>query len=151
MKLQKGFTLIELMIAVAIVGILAAIAIPAYSSYVLKGKLAEAFALLPTLQLRLEQFYQDNRSYGTTGVCGIAGSTGTQFLFTCVPTTCAGVPATCQGFVFTATGISGGAAEGFTYTIDETGTKGTTIVAPAPTEWISTNASCWIRAKGGAC
>ena len=56
MRKQNGFTLIELMITVAIVGILAAIALPAYSDYVIRGKLAEAHAQLLTLRSAAENF-----------------------------------------------------------------------------------------------
>ena len=54
-KAQQGFTLIELMIVVAIIGILAAIAIPAYQDYITKAQASEGFALLDgykTLELR---------------------------------------------------------------------------------------------------
>lgn len=143
---QKGFTLVELMITVAIIGILSAVAIPAYNDYVLKGKLSEAFTQLSSVQLRMEQYYQDNRSYGTTGVCGIPNPTGTNFTYACVPSSCSGFPVTCQGFTVTATGV--GNTAGFTYTIDETATKATTA---APTGWGPTNTACWVRGKSGAC
>ena len=64
---QGGFTLIEVMIVVAIVAILAAVALPAYGDYVRRGQLPEAFSGMADLRVKLEQYYQDNRSYGTSG------------------------------------------------------------------------------------
>jgi len=58
MKKQRGFTIIELMIAVAIIAILAAIALPAYNDYIQRGKLTEAFTGLADFRVRMEQFYQ---------------------------------------------------------------------------------------------
>lgn len=73
-RLQRGFTLIELMIAVAIVGILAAIAIPAYSDYVARAKRADATLALIGLSQAMERFNANNGTYcgatgGGVGVC----------------------------------------------------------------------------------
>lgn len=57
MKTQKGFTLIELMIVIAIIGILAAVAIPAYTDYIKRGKVAEAVQLLGGLKTPLEEYF----------------------------------------------------------------------------------------------
>ncbi|GAB4257124.1 MAG: hypothetical protein Kow0092_03740 [Deferrisomatales bacterium] len=70
---RKGFTLVELMIVVAILGILSAIAIPMYRSYITASKKSEAKANLETLRLLEEQYYADHRAYvaatgGTTDV-----------------------------------------------------------------------------------
>jgi type IV pilus assembly protein PilE len=62
---RRGFTLIELMITVAIVAILASIAFPAYTSQVRKGKRAEGKAKILTAQQRLERYYTDNSTYTT--------------------------------------------------------------------------------------
>ena len=59
----SGFSLIELMIAVAILAIIAAIAIPSYTSYVDRGKRAEARAALLDIAARQERFYSNNRQY----------------------------------------------------------------------------------------
>lgn len=62
---QRGFTLIELMITVVIVGVLAAVAIPNYSEYVSKGKRAEARANLQQLGQYMQRFFAANDRYGT--------------------------------------------------------------------------------------
>lgn len=60
-----GFTLIELMMVVMIIGILASIALPAYSRYVERAKRAEGKAALSDVAARLERFYSDNNTYAT--------------------------------------------------------------------------------------
>ncbi|MFU8856872.1 MAG: type IV pilin protein [Deferrisomatales bacterium] len=64
---RRGFTLVELMIVVAILGILAAIAVPMYRGYISTSKMAEAKANLETIRLLQEQYYTDNRAYVAAG------------------------------------------------------------------------------------
>ncbi|MDE2417464.1 MAG: type IV pilin protein [Burkholderiales bacterium] len=68
---QKGFTLIELMIVVAVVGILATIAIPSYQNSILKGKRAEGRAALTELMLQEERYMTQSNSY-----CAFSNSAG---------------------------------------------------------------------------
>lgn len=147
MKLQKGFTLIELMIVVAIVGILAGVALPAYNDYVLRGKLTEAATELAAMRVKLEQYYQDNRNYGSTAdTCGVAVPASpavSYFDYSCNW----GAGGSAQSFTVSATGIATKGTGGFVYTINQNNAKATTA---APSGW-GAPASCWITKKGGSC
>lgn len=67
---QAGFTLVELMIVVVIVGILASVAYPAYQEYGRRAKRTEAKALLVDSAARMERFYSNNNQYATTVAAG---------------------------------------------------------------------------------
>lgn len=146
-KPERGFTLIEIMITVAIVGILSAIAYPNYASYVLRGKLIEASTTLLALRTSMEQYYQDNRSYGNgTGAivspCDITKMpVMKEFTMTCP----IGTPA--STFKATATGKTTAATSGFSYSIDNFGAQSSTL----GTVWGGGTFACWIMKKGDTC
>ena len=75
-KMQQGFTLIELMIVVAIIGILAAIAIPAYQDYTIRAKVTEGLNLADSAKTAVAESFQ---SGGTTGLKAAANSWNTSF------------------------------------------------------------------------
>lgn len=128
---SRGFTLIELMITVVVIGILSGVAIPAYTNHVIRGKLTEATAALSDGRVRMEQFFQDNRTY-VAGTCPAATTSFTHACSLLTATT----------YTITATGI--GNLSTYSYTINEANTK------TSATPW-GNSATCWVVKTGGGC
>ena len=139
----KGFTLIELMIAVAIVSILAASAYPSYTAYVQRGKIAEATGELAVMRVNLEQFYQNNRKYGDAPNCGVAVPTPPSFTFTCALGTGANPN---QEFLVTADGKPSAGMTGYTFTVNHNNDQRTTAFPGA-----TVPANCWLKRAGDTC
>jgi type IV pilus assembly protein PilE len=139
-RMQAGFTLIEVMIVVAIVGILASIALPAYGDYIRRGRITDAINGLSDMRVKLEQYFQDNRKYTNacaTGTVAPAPTNTENFTFSCTLTD--------TTYTVTATGV--GPMLGFVYTIDQANIRATTGV---PTGWTASS-TCWVVKKGGVC
>lgn len=137
----SGFSLIELMIVVAIIGIIAAIALPGYSEYVRRGKAAEATSTLADLKNKMEQYYQDNRTYEDVGdltaPCAPAEGTVKYFIYSCTTQSV-------DEFTLNASSIDDIDMDGFNFTINQAGEKTSTFSGSA-------EAACWLNSKTGSC
>lgn len=138
MKAQQGFTLIELMIVVVVIGVLASIAYPSYTDYLTRGRIPDATSNLSNKRVQLEQFYQDNRTYMGAPACVADSTISDYFNFSCSVQT---------ADTYTLQAVGKSAMAGFTYTIDQSNAKASTITASG---WTG-NAGCWVTKKGGAC
>lgn len=142
----RGFTLIEVMVTVAIVAILAAIALPSYRDYVLRGQLVDATNGLSAMRANMERFFQDNRTYNTTG----------SFTSPCLvdkdkrkvgsfQLSCATTP---SATAFTLQAVGSGTTLGFTFTVDQQNNRSTTVSGVSG--WNSC-ANDWVSRKGQTC
>jgi type IV pilus assembly protein PilE len=144
----RGFTLIELMVTVAIVAILAGTALPAYTDYVRRGQLPDAFSALADYRVKMEQYYQDRRNYGTAACADVASGptwanftpgSSSKFNFSC------SLLESGQGYRVTATGKTGTGAAGHTYTVDHSNNQATSTFKGS-----SVTKTCWL-ARGNEC
>jgi type IV pilus assembly protein PilE len=150
MHRQSAFTLIELMVTIAIIAILAGVALPSYTQYVVRGKLAEGHTNLLAMRIKMEQYFQDNRSWAPAApaVQPCQPGSGAQlptalkhFTISCPP---ANLSATT--YLIQVDGI--GDLAGLTLTIDQANVRRTVSV---PTGWTMPATNCWITKKNGQC
>jgi type IV pilus assembly protein PilE len=144
MRSATGFTLIEVMITVAIIAILAAVAIPSYTDYITRSKIQEATTSLLSMRTKLEQYYQDNRTF--SGACA-AGTVAPlpaglkYFTITC-PTR------SDTQYLIQASGVAGSDMALFSFTIDQANSR---VTASVPAGWNLPATNCWVMRKDGSC
>jgi type IV pilus assembly protein PilE len=155
MRHQSGFTLIEMMVTVAIIAILAGIALPSYTNYITRSKIQEATTALLAARVKMEQSFQDNRAYATACVAAptVPGLTEIQ-----LPTlkyftiTCPTLSNTPPQYVIRADGTDA-ALVGLRLEINEANQHWTRT---APASWGASVAAalpkqCWVAKTSGDC
>jgi len=139
---DAGFSLVELMVALTIAAILGAVALPSYRDHMMRSRLPEATSGLLLTAMRLEQFYQDRRTYRDGTACGTDLPRSAFFDFRCEPASDG------QSFLLVATGVSGSMMEGFVYTLDQQGNARPTTL---PASWGEAPLDCWVQRRGASC
>ena len=144
----RGFTLIEIMLVVAIIAVLAAFALPQYRDYVLRGQLVEASNGLSSLRANMERYYQDNRTYADVlplrAPCNsLDPATRTFGKFSIA---CEGVR---DASVYTLVATGSGPTANFVYTVNQADVR--TSRTFGVTGWGTNGSPCWVLSRGQAC
>jgi type IV pilus assembly protein PilE len=141
-RFPSGFTLIELMITIFIASLLAVLVVPVYIDHMHRARIAEATGQLNMMSLRLEQFFQDNRNYGSDPDCGVGLPATANFVYTCVASDSG------ASYLLTATGTMEEDMQDFQFTLDQSGLRQTLTV---PAGWATVPTNCWIMKRGAVC
>ena len=144
MSSNRGFTIIEIMIVVVMIAILASIAIPSYTQYVLRAKIQEATSTLLAQRVKMEQFFQDSRTYA--GATAGNSDTGTSKNFDFNTTGGGADTRTATGYTRFAVGK--GSMTGFTYQVDQANVKKSSVTGVSG--WSGSD-TCWVTKQGGQC
>lgn len=141
-----GFTIIEVLIVVGIIGILAGIAYPAYTDYVLRSKISEAIANLSDMRTKMEQYFLDNRKYTDACASGTvaplpSGENAKYFDYTCPELTA-------TTYIVQASGKASQGLGGLVLQINHSNKRSTEGV---PTGWTAPSSECWVMKKDGSC
>ena len=152
MQRQSAFTLIELMVTIAIIAILAGVALPSYTQFIVRGKLQEGHTNLLAMRTKMELYFQDNRSWTPAAPApqpcqagsGAPLPSGLKY-FTI---TCPAANLSATTYLVQVDGI--GDLAGLTMTIDQANVRRTVSVPPA-SGWTLPATNCWITKKSGQC
>jgi len=143
---SPGFTLIELMIVIAIIAILAAVVVPTYGSYVMRGKIIDGTSHLGDLRTQMEKYFMDNRTYLNGVACGVQpvitaynADPAANFVYDCPAVTATTYTLRAQGLAARGMGT-------FSYTVDQTNNKST-----VNTYWGFGGTNCWVIKSDGSC
>jgi len=128
------------MIVVVVVAILAAVAVPSYTEYITRGRIPDATSNLATKRVKLEQYFQDNRTYIGATDCASDTTTSSYFNFSCSAQTAS---------AYTLQAVGKSAMAGFTLQVTEANARSTEAV---PSGWtLPSPNNCWVTKKGGVC